>query len=371
MEWIDRGPCIPRRITIVFTFLGGGVMDWPMQKLVLMTLLFVSAGVNAGQKFSAPIIVGDSWSDSELDWPGYTGSVLYPEFYNHALASRRLSACDSCIAGSVAETIEGDLDLHPDADSIIVEGGINDINAGVASPTLQLAMVDIIAAIRARDNIRDIIVMGPGPFRGLWRWRASEQVELENYLAWLPAFCAAEGLHYYDTYAAVGDPSNPEYILAEYNEDYLHVNAAGAAAIAYDIDSVVMQIRSEMIAVATRVMPSSLTPEINPTSDDPIAVAVYGSAIANAEFDEFDATQIDSDTLRLGFGAAGNIATPNFDDLNGDQVTDAEFTFNTQDTGVLCGDTEVTLEGETYSGDHFTGIADIVTSGCDEQGCHP
>jgi lysophospholipase L1-like esterase len=345
-------------------------MKWRKHKLVAIMLFFVSVGVDAGQRFSAPIIVGDSWSNNELDWPAYTESILYSEYYNHARSGQWLSAGSPF--ASITTNIAGHLDLHPDADSIIVQGGVNDFNNGVTSPTVQLALVDIIATIRSHDNIRDIIVMGPGPYRGYYNWQASEQVELESYLAWLPAFCAAEGLHYYDTYAAAGDPSNPEYILAEYDLDGLHVNAAGAAAIASGIDSIVIQIRNDnTIAVEMRVMPWRSTAEVKPTSNDPIAVAVYSAGIANTEFEEFDATQIDPETLRLGFGAAPNIAAPYFNDLDGDQLSDAGFIFNTQDTGVLCGDTEVTLEGETYTGEYFTGIADIVTVDCDGQQCHP
>jgi lysophospholipase L1-like esterase len=115
-------------------------------------------------------------------------------------------------------------------------------------------MVEIIAAIRAR-NISDIIVMGPGPYAGWRNWQASEQAELESYLTWLPAYCAAEGLYYYDMYAAVGDPSRPQYIREDFDRDGLHVNADGAAAIAYDIDAIIMQARSGTTAAEMDVMP--------------------------------------------------------------------------------------------------------------------
>ncbi|MDW7726749.1 MAG: hypothetical protein SCH70_06470, partial [Candidatus Methanoperedens sp.] len=42
--------------------------------------------------------------------------------------------------------------------------------------------------------------------------------------------------------------------------------------------------------------------------------------------------------------------------------------FNTQDTGIQCGDTQVTLTGKTYDGQDITGMDSIVTTGCGGSG---
>ncbi len=62
------------------------------------------------------------------------------------------------------------------------------------------------------------------------------------------------------------------------------------------------------------------------------------------------------------------VATPWVADFDGDANTDVAFGFRTQDTGVFCGDTEVTLTGETYTSDPFTGTDTISTSDCVDTG---
>ena len=67
-----------------------------------------------------------------------------------------------------------------------------------------------------------------------------------------------------------------------------------------------------------------------------------------------------------------NIAVnPLYGDYNDDANTDAAFVFQTQDAGIICDDTEVSLSGQTFSGAAFEGIDLIVTTECESTGCHP
>lgn len=115
-------------------------------------------------------------------------------------------------------------------------------------------------------------------------------------------------------------------------------------------------------------------PELSISADDAITVlqaAVLGSNTASGDPVNFDVTQIDPATLSLGPGGAANIAlNPLYGDYDSDGNTDAAFAFTTSATGIACDDTEVTLTGETFSGQPFAGASPIVTVDCDT-GCHP
>jgi len=128
---------------------------------------------------------------------------------------------------------------------------------------------------------------------------------------------------------------------------------------------------SPLLEPAIDVSPFSTTNEIFPASYNLIAVAVLGSNTATGDAIDFDATQVDPATLKLGVGEAQNVAIPWVDNFDSDTNIDVAFGFRTQDTGILCGDTEVTLVGETYGGVPFTGTDTIATSDCVVGSCHP
>ncbi len=96
---------------------------------------------------------------------------------------------------------------------------------------------------------------------------------------------------------------------------------------------------------------------INSKSKDVIPVAVLGSV-------NFDATQVDFSTAEFGPGKASPVHDGHVEDVNNDDFFDMVFYFNTQDTGIACGDTQATLSGETFGGDAFTGTDSVKTAGC-------
>ena len=96
---------------------------------------------------------------------------------------------------------------------------------------------------------------------------------------------------------------------------------------------------------------------VNPESKGVIPVAVLGSM-------DFDATQVDFSTVEFGPGKASPVHDGHVENVNGDGFDDMVFHFNTQDTGITCGDTEATLLGETFGGDVFTGTDSVKTAGC-------
>ena len=96
---------------------------------------------------------------------------------------------------------------------------------------------------------------------------------------------------------------------------------------------------------------------INLKSKDVIPVAVLGSM-------NFDTTQVDFSTAGYGPGGASPLHDGHVEDLNHDGYFDKLFHFNTQDTGIACGDTDATLSGQTFGGDAFAGTASVKTGGC-------
>jgi len=81
--------------------------------------------------------------------------------------------------------------------------------------------------------------------------------------------------------------------------------------------------------------------------------------------DTFDATTVDPTTVL--FGPTGTEAAPMhsaLEDVDGDGDTDLILHFNTQQTGIQCGDTSATLTGETLGGQEVEGVDSINVVGC-------
>jgi hypothetical protein len=120
---------------------------------------------------------------------------------------------------------------------------------------------------------------------------------------------------------------------------------------------------SEFIGVIPKlisidVKPGSFPNSINPKSKGKIPVAILTT-------DSFDATVVDPITVL--FGATGTEAAPvqsALEDVDGDGDTDMILHFNTQGTGIACGDTSASLTGETFGGQAIQGTDSINTVGC-------
>ena len=122
------------------------------------------------------------------------------------------------------------------------------------------------------------------------------------------------------------------------------------------------------IFVASRFQPSLVTIDIKPGSDpnsvNPkskgvIPVAVLGSI-------DFDAMQVDFSTVTFGPDGASPKHDGHVEDVNDDDFMDMVFHFKTQETGIVCGDTDATLNGETFGNIPilFTGTDTVKTVGC-------
>jgi hypothetical protein len=110
--------------------------------------------------------------------------------------------------------------------------------------------------------------------------------------------------------------------------------------------------------VSIAIKPPTASPvPINPGSRGVIPVAILST---NA----FNATTVDPTTVRFGTNNAKNSSPASVEDVNGDGRPDLVLHFRSQDTGIACGDSVVTLTGKTTANISFTGSEAIQTVGC-------
>jgi len=106
------------------------------------------------------------------------------------------------------------------------------------------------------------------------------------------------------------------------------------------------------------IKPGSDPNSINPRSKGKVPVAVLTDRC-------FDATTVDPSTVL--FGATGTEASPvhsALEDVDGDGDSDMILHFNTQATGIECGDTSASLTGETFGEQMIQGSDSVNTVGC-------
>jgi|GEM_PF-1873093 len=106
-----------------------------------------------------------------------------------------------------------------------------------------------------------------------------------------------------------------------------------------------------------------IIPDSNPNSINPRSMGAIPVAILTTE--DFDATVVDPSTVL--FGKTGIEASPfhyAFEDVDGDGDIDMILHFRTQETGLVCENTEAILTGETLDGQAIEGSDSIKTVGC-------
>ena len=112
--------------------------------------------------------------------------------------------------------------------------------------------------------------------------------------------------------------------------------------------------------VAIDIMPNSDLNEVIPTSKEFISVAILGSR-------NFRPREIDRTTVTFGPMQASPAPDDIYEDVDYDGFEDRVFHFKIQETGIDCGDTEATLNGETnlfFNNILITGTSAIDTIGC-------
>ena len=111
------------------------------------------------------------------------------------------------------------------------------------------------------------------------------------------------------------------------------------------------------LTVALDVKPGGSENAVNPKSKGVIPVAILST-------NSFDASTIDQASLRFGLGQALAEGSGHLEDVNGDGQLDLVLHFRTQDSGIQCGDTSVSITGQTLNGIPIQGSDSITTVGC-------
>jgi hypothetical protein len=138
-----------------------------------------------------------------------------------------------------------------------------------------------------------------------------------------------------------------------------NVGNAGFSGSAYD--NIVLAPGPTTVVID--VLPDDSTNVVYPNQTGKLPVAVLSSA-------DFDAVQVDPATLKFGMGEATQTDAVVIADVDGQFGDDTIAKFKVQESGIFCADTEVTLTGETYAGEQFTGTGSIDASECKTGGCH-
>ena len=113
-----------------------------------------------------------------------------------------------------------------------------------------------------------------------------------------------------------------------------------------------------LTGITIDIKPGSFPNSINPRSESVIPIAILTTAT-------FDATTIDPLSVRLGpNGAVEAHGRGHIEDANGDGQLDMVLHFRTENTGIQCGDTFVSLRAETVSGQAIEGTDSVRTIGC-------
>jgi hypothetical protein len=111
--------------------------------------------------------------------------------------------------------------------------------------------------------------------------------------------------------------------------------------------------------------------EIDPASTANLPITVFTTSIADGDAIDFDSSDINAASLRLGYGSAAISGGPFVSDMDADGDLDTSYYFQTQDTGIACEDEEMSLVGQTTSAEPIAGLDFVVTPACDDGGCHP
>ncbi|MCU7850285.1 MAG: hypothetical protein KZQ89_20335 [Candidatus Thiodiazotropha sp. (ex Lucinoma kastoroae)] len=104
------------------------------------------------------------------------------------------------------------------------------------------------------------------------------------------------------------------------------------------------------------IKPGNHQNPINPRSKGKLTVTILTT-------EEFDANTVDASTIRFGPDAAQPVRY-RLKDVDHDGDWDLVLKIKTQEAGIVCGDTEATLNAQTLDGDHITGKDTIRTVGC-------
>jgi hypothetical protein len=357
-----------------------------MKKLFALVMLFGCGELLAVNPVSF-VAAGDS--NTAVSFPGII--VSYPTFTSPpALQNGAVGGSRMVQPGTVGEvpTISKIATLaehNPTATAVVMTVGTNDIRVYVnegksAAEVLAMMQADFLALTQeCHAHGLFLVVINQHKLGFAYsnpRWWSNDpdknaiaETVISSWNAWLMAEASDASWHVVDIASQLDDPFS-NAIKAEYGDPWLgpHFNTYAHQYVVAPAVNAALYLES---AVDIDIQPSDAANPVKPTSNDSISVAVLSTNVADGDAVDFDAIQANPATLRFGIGEAQVVAGPFPVDADSDSDTDMVFDFQTQDTGIACGDTEAALTGKTYEAKPFTGTDSVTTIECVDNGCHP
>ena len=216
----------------------------------------------------------------------------------------------------------------------------------------KLAIVIAVLAASLTANA-DPIYVGQGGGTSIYRYdltTGSFVDEFINHFGTVGDLSATDGTLYV---GQGGGTSVFRYDLAtgSFIDDFIgHFGTVGGLAINSSTDPE---------PVTIDIKPGSDPNNIKPAGNKKIPVAILTNG-------DFSAQLVDPLSVQFGpDGATESHGRAHIEDVDDDGDMDMLLHFNTQETGIVCGDTVATLTGEAFGGEFITGSDSIVTVKCD------
>jgi hypothetical protein len=175
-----------------------------------------------GPSYNNILCVGDSFGDNAGEWvdllnKSESGAVVD----NWTQAGAQLS-------GDIGVNFAAHIGDHS-YDSVIIQGGVNDINNSKSLAQMQAAISSMIALCGATTHI---YIINVSPWSASASSTAQKIADTIAYNAWLSSYTATDSrIRLVDIYTPLGDPANPTAMLDVNTSDNLHPSSLGSYII--------------------------------------------------------------------------------------------------------------------------------------------
>jgi hypothetical protein len=136
--------------------------------------------------------------------------------------------------------------------------------------------------------------------------------------------------------------------------DEVRLTGVGTGFHPFGLDNLRWSSEPPILAAEIDVLPGSERNPIRPGRPGVVPVVLFGSA-------EFDVGRVDPATFALGEATVAHRGCPHVEDVDADGFPDLVSHHRVSETGILPGDTQVCLTGETLDGDLFEGCDAVTT----------
>lgn len=124
-----------------------------------------------------------------------------------------------------------------------------------------------------------------------------------------------------------------------------------------DIGAIEFHPEVTVLTVAADIRPGNRHNNVQPNSNARVPVAILSTT-------SFDAGTVDQTSLRFGPNQIPPDRPGHFKDVNHDKLRDLLVQFRVRDNGIQCGDTSLSITGQTVDGIPLQGSGSITTVGC-------